>query len=114
MPDCLFCRIVAKEIPARVAYEDAEVLAFDDIQPAAPVHVLVVPKRHIATLNDATPADAPLLGRLFEVAARVARERGVDASGWRATVNVGRDANLLVFHVHLHLMGGRAFSWPPG
>jgi histidine triad (HIT) family protein len=114
MSDCLFCKIVAKEIPARVAYEDAEILAFDDIHPAAPVHVLVVPKRHIATLNDVAPGDAPLLGRLLEVAARIARERGVDASGWRATFNVGRDANLLVFHLHLHAMGGRPFSWPPG
>lgn len=114
MSDCLFCKIVAGEIPSKVVHEDAEILAFDDIHPAAPVHVLVVPKRHIATLNDAAPADAPLLGRLFEVAARIARERGVAASGWRATVNVGRDAHQLVFHVHLHLMAGRPFAWPPG
>jgi len=114
MADCLFCKIAAKQIPSKVAYEDDEVLAFDDIHPAAPVHVLVVPKRHVATLNDLATDDDAVMGRLFRVAARVARERGVDESGWRATVNVGKDAHQLVFHVHLHLMGGRPFGWPPG
>ena len=114
MPDCIFCKIAAKQIPAALVYEDQEILAFNDIHPAAPVHVLVIPRRHIANLNEAVPGDAPLLGRLFEVAARVAKERGVDESGWRATVNVGDDAGLLVHHVHLHLMGGRQLGWPPG
>ncbi len=114
MADCLFCKIVAKQIPAKVAYEDDEVVAFDDINPAAPVHVLVVPRKHIATLNDATPGDAQVLGKLMTAAARVAADRGIAASGWRATVNVGKDAHQLVFHVHLHLMGGRPFGWPPG
>jgi len=114
MADCLFCRIVAKEIPAQIAYEDDQVLAFDDINPAAPVHVLVVPRKHLATLNDAGPGDDAVLGRLMTVAARVARDKGIAGSGWRVTVNVGRDAHQLVFHVHLHLMGGRPFGWPPG
>jgi histidine triad (HIT) family protein len=114
MADCLFCKIVAKEIPAKLAYQDAEVVAFDDINPAAPVHVLVVPRKHIATLDDAQPADAAVLGKLMTAAAQVARDRGIAASGWRATVNVGKDAHQLVFHVHLHLMGGRPFGWPPG
>jgi histidine triad (HIT) family protein len=114
MPDCLFCKIVVKEIPAKVSYEDHEVLAFDDINPAAPVHVLVIPKKHVATLNDLAAMDDAVMGKLYRVAAQVARERGVADSGWRATVNCGKDAHQLVFHVHLHLMGGRAFSWPPG
>lgn len=112
--DCIFCKIVRKEIPAKVAFEDHEVLAFDDINPAAPAHVLVIPKRHVATLNDLAASDDAVMGKLFRVAAQVARERGVSETGWRATVNCGRDAHQLVFHVHLHLMGGRAFSWPPG
>lgn len=114
MTDCLFCKIVAKQIPAQLVHEDAEVVAFDDIHPAAPVHVLVVPRKHLATLNDVGPADEAVLGKLLTVAAKVARDRGIAESGWRTTVNVGRDAHQLVFHVHLHLMGGRPFGWPPG
>jgi len=114
MADCLFCKIASQEIPAQIAYQDDQVLAFDDIHPAAPVHVLVVPRKHIATLNDAQPGDDAVLGRLMTAAARVARDRGIAESGWRVTVNVGRDAHQLVFHVHLHLMGGRPFGWPPG
>jgi histidine triad (HIT) family protein len=114
MADCLFCKIAAKQIPAVVAYEDDEVLAFDDINPAAPVHLLVVPKRHVATLNDLAEGDDAVMGKLFRVAAQVAGERGVADTGWRATVNVGKDAHQLVFHVHLHIMGGRPFGWPPG
>ena len=114
MSDCLFCKIVAGEIPAKKVYEDAEVVAFDDIQPQAPVHVLVIPRKHVATLNDLAPEDDAVAGKLLRVAARIAKERGIADRGWRATVNVNRDAHQLVFHVHLHLMGGRAFGWPPG
>jgi len=114
MADCLFCKIAKKQIPAKTAYEDDEVLAFDDINPAAPAHVLVIPKKHIATLNDAEAADQAVLGKMLLVAAQVARERGVAGSGWRTTINVGADAHQLVFHVHLHMMGGRPFGWPPG
>jgi histidine triad (HIT) family protein len=114
MADCLFCKIVEGRIPAKKVYEDEEVVAFDDIQPQAPVHVLVIPKKHVPTLNDLSPADDALAGKLMRVAAQLAKERGIAERGWRATVNVNRDAHQLVFHVHLHLMGGRAFSWPPG
>jgi histidine triad (HIT) family protein len=114
MPDCLFCRIVARESPASIVHEDAETLAFEDIVPQAPTHLLVVPKKHIATLNDAAPEDEALLGKLFTSAARIARQRGFAERGWRAVANVNRDARQLVFHVHLHVLAGRSFGWPPG
>jgi histidine triad (HIT) family protein len=114
MPDCLFCQIVEGKIPSKKVYEDDDVLAFDDIQPQAPVHVLVVPKKHVATLNDLVAEDDAIAGKLLRVAAQLAKQRGIADRGWRATVNVNRDAHQLVFHVHLHLMGGRAFGWPPG
>ena len=114
MPDCLFCDIVARRRPARIAHEDSETLAFEDIDPQAPTHLLVVPKKHIATLNDAAPEDEALLGKLFTAAAKLARERGFAERGWRAVVNVNRDAHQLVFHVHLHVLAGRGFGWPPG
>jgi histidine triad (HIT) family protein len=114
MPDCLFCQIVEGKIPSKKVYEDDDVLAFDDIQPQAPVHVLVIPKKHVATLNDLVAEDDAVAGKLLRVAAQLAKQRGIADRGWRATVNVNRDAHQLVFHVHLHLMGGRAFGWPPG
>ncbi len=114
MPDCLFCQIVEGKIPSKKVYEDDDVLAFDDIQPQAPVHVLVIPKKHVATLNELAAEDDAVAGKLLRVAAQLAKERGIADRGWRATVNVNRDAHQLVFHVHLHLMGGRAFGWPPG
>ena len=114
MSDCLFCKIVEGTIPSKKVYEDEEVVAFDDIQPQAPIHVLVIPKKHVATLNDLAPEDDAVAGKLLRVAAKIARERGIADRGWRATVNVNRDAHQLVFHVHLHLMGGRPFGWPPG
>jgi histidine triad (HIT) family protein len=114
MADCLFCKIVEKKIPARVVHEDEGVLAFEDIEPQAPTHLLVIPKKHIPTLNDLAPADEALMGQLFTVAARLARERGFADRGWRAVVNVNRDAHQLVFHVHLHVLAGRGFQWPPG
>ncbi|HTP52266.1 MAG TPA: histidine triad nucleotide-binding protein [Anaeromyxobacteraceae bacterium] len=114
MPDCLFCKIVRKEIPARLVHEDEEVVAFEDLNPQAPVHVLVVPRRHVASLNELEPGDDALVGKLLRVAAKVARERGVADPGWRAVVNVNRDGGQLVFHVHLHCLGGRPMFWPPG
>ena len=114
MPDCLFCRIARKEIPATLVFEDEDVVAFEDINPQAPVHVLVVPKRHIPTLNDLTPADDALVGKLSRISARLAAERGVAEAGWRSVVNVNREGGQLVFHVHLHCMGGRPMFWPPG
>ncbi len=114
MAECLFCKIAAGQIPARVVHEDADVVAFDDIDPQAPTHVLVVPRKHIATLNDLAPEDEALVGKLFRTAAAVAKARGIDASGWRAVLNTNGDANQLVFHVHLHVLGGRRMRWPPG
>ena len=114
MSDCLFCKIARKEIPAKLVFEDEDVVAFDDINPQAPVHVLVVPKRHIPTLNDLGPADDALMGKLSRVAAAIAKERGVSEAGWRSVVNVNREGGQLVFHVHLHCMGGRPMFWPPG
>lgn len=114
MSECVFCRIARKEIPARLVYEDDEVVAFDDLNPQAPVHVLVIPRRHISTLNDLSPADDALLGKLSRVAAQVAREKGVAEAGWRSVVNVNREGGQVVFHVHLHCLGGRPMFWPPG
>jgi histidine triad (HIT) family protein len=114
MSDCLFCKIVEGKVPARIVHQDADTLAFEDINPQAPVHVLVIPKKHVATLNDLAPEDDAVMGKLLRVAAQVARDRGIADRGWRAAVNVNRDAHQLVFHVHLHVLGGRAFGWPPG
>lgn len=114
MSDCLFCRIGSGQIPAKVVLQDDEVLAFDDINPQAPVHVLVIPKRHVAALNDAGAGDQALLGRLLETAALVARKKGIAESGYRVVANTGRDGGQTVFHLHLHVMGGRHMSWPPG
>jgi histidine triad (HIT) family protein len=113
MNDCLFCRIVKGEIPSRKVYEDEQVYAFEDIQPGAPTHILIVPKRHLAGLAEAAPGDAALLGALQLRAATLARERGL-GRGYRTVVNVGPDAGQSVCHLHLHLLGGRPLAWPPG
>jgi len=114
MPDCLFCKIINREIPASIVYEDDGVLAFHDIDPQAPTHVLVVPKVHIATLNDSQPDDDAVVGEVVRRAAAIARERGIDASGFRTVFNTNKDALQSVFHIHLHLIGGRRLAWPPG
>lgn len=112
--ECLFCRIVAGEIPAKVVAQDEHCIAFRDIDPKAPTHVLVIPRRHIHSLDEAEAGDAELLGRLMVLGARVARDEGIAGSGWRAVVNTNRGAGQTVFHVHLHVLGGRAMTWPPG
>jgi len=112
--DCLFCKIARNEIPAKLVFEDEEVVAFDDINPQAPVHVLVVPRRHIPSLNDLTPGDDALVGKMSRIAAQIAKDRGVAEPGWRSVVNVNREGGQLVFHVHMHCMGGRPMFWPPG
>ena len=111
---CLFCRIVRGELPARIVADDELVLAFHDIAPRSPTHVLVIPKVHIASAADLTEADGPLLGRMFAVLARIARDAGIAADGYRIVSNVGRWGGQTVDHLHLHAMGGRSFDWPPG
>ena len=113
-PDCLFCRIAAGEIPSTQVHADDEVIAFRDIAPKAPVHVLVIPRRHIPSAADLTAADGPLLARMVAVAGDVARREGIADSGYRIVTNVGADAGQSVAHLHLHLLGGRRMSWPPG
>ncbi len=110
--DCLFCRIAAGKIPARIVYRDDAVTAFHDIEPQASTHVLVIPNSHIASLNDAPDADPALLGSLLQVAARVAREAEIDQTGYRVTINNGPDAGQTVFHVHLHVLGGNRLRMP--
>ena len=109
---CLFCRIVRREIPAKVIHEDEHTVAFRDIDPKAPTHVLVIPKEHVPSLNEAT--DAAQVGRLMLVAAQIAKAEGIAEEGYRMVVNSGANAGQTVFHVHLHLLGGRGLSWPPG
>lgn len=114
MTDCIFCKIVQREIPAKIVFEDDESLAFEDIRPEAPVHILIIPKQHVASLADVqSPEDERRAGRLCGIAARLARERQLE-SGYRAVINSGPQAGQTVFHLHLHLLGGRAFHWPPG
>jgi histidine triad (HIT) family protein len=114
MTDCLFCKIVARQIPASIVYEDDHVLAFNDINPQGPTHVLLVPKRHIASLNELEPGDDAIVGELVRRAAAIAKERGIDAGGYRTVFNTNADAGQTVFHIHLHLIGGRSLAWPPG
>jgi histidine triad (HIT) family protein len=111
---CIFCKIVAGEIPAQVLYQDAQAVAFRDINPQAPVHVLVIPRSHIESLNDAARSDEAPLGHLLRVAARVANEQGIAESGYRTVINNGEGAGQSVFHIHVHVLGGRTLTWPPG
>jgi histidine triad (HIT) family protein len=111
---CLFCRIIAGEIPASEVHEDDDVLAFNDVNPQAPMHVLIVPKRHIATLNDLSAADEPLVGKLVRTAAAIAAARGYADSGYRTVFNCNSGAGQTVFHIHLHALAGRRLGWPPG
>jgi histidine triad (HIT) family protein len=111
--DCLFCKIAAKKIAAKVVYEDDEVFAFEDIGPQAPTHVLICPQKHFASLAEATLEDQAVLGKMQLVAAELARKLKL-ASGYRTVVNTGAGAGQTVFHLHLHLLGGRGFGWPPG
>jgi histidine triad (HIT) family protein len=114
MTDCLFCKMVSGQIKPNVVLETDDVLAFRDINPQAPTHVLVVPKRHIATLNDLAPADAELVGKLYLAASEVARRDGIAEGGYRTVMNCNSDAGQTVFHLHLHVLGGRRMNWPPG
>jgi histidine triad (HIT) family protein len=112
--DCLFCKMAQGEIKPDVLYEDDHVLAFRDINPQAPVHFLVIPKKHITTLNDVTPQQAELIGRMYLAAQKVAADEGIAESGYRSLINCNADAGQSVWHMHLHVLGGRVMAWPPG
>jgi len=111
---CIFCRIIQREAPGKIVYEDESVVAIEDLHPQAPVHLLVIPRRHLEGLGDAGPEDEPLLGHLFQIAAQLARARGLETRGYRSVVNQGAGAGQSVFHLHVHVLGGRGFHWPPG
>ena len=112
--DCIFCKIADKKIPAKLVYEDDKVVAFDDINPQAPTHTLIIPREHIATVNDLQPSHNALVGHMFQVAREVAKQKGIAESGYRSVFNCNRDSGQEVFHIHLHVLGGRKMSWPPG
>ena len=114
MDNCLFCQIASGKLASDIVYEDNDVVAFTDINPEAPTHLLVIPRRHIATLNVAETGDAELLGKLMLAAASLAKRRGLDLTGYRLVANTGREAGQTVDHVHFHLLGGRYLGWPPG
>ncbi|HZS07010.1 MAG TPA: histidine triad nucleotide-binding protein [Blastocatellia bacterium] len=112
--DCLFCRIVAGEIPSQKIYEDEHAIAFRDVNPQAPTHALLIPRRHVASLNDVTGEDHKLLGHLLCVAPKIAKQEGLADDGYRLVINTGAGAGQSVFHIHLHILGGRPLTWPPG
>ncbi len=114
MTDCLFCRIAERGIPAKILYEDELSLAFEDVNPQAPTHVLVIPRKHIPTALDIREEDKGLIGHLYIVASKIAREKGIAQPGFRLVMNCNRDAGQAVYHIHLHVLGGRRMHWPPG
>jgi histidine triad (HIT) family protein len=114
MSDCLFCGIIAGEIPGAIVHQDETLVAFKDINPQAPLHVLIVPRKHIASLNELKPEDDALVGSMFRRAAALAKEHGYHERGYRAVFNTNREAGQTVFHIHLHLLAGRGLAWPPG
>jgi histidine triad (HIT) family protein len=114
MPECLFCKIRDGQVPAKIVYRDDVCLGFEDIKPQAPTHVLFIPLQHIATVNDLTVEDRERVGHLYIAAAKLAKERGHSEAGYRLVMNTNRDAGQTVFHIHLHLLGGRPLEWPPG
>jgi len=112
--DCIFCKIVRKEIPSNLVYEDDEFLAFEDINPQSPVHALIIPKSHIKSLNDIDEKNSAFFGKLMLVARNIAEERGVSKTGYRVVLNCGIEGGQTVFHLHVHILGGRRMVWPPG
>lgn len=111
---CVFCQVVAGNSPATILYEDEQCVSFEDINPKAPVHILVVPRKHLPSLNEKLAEDEALLGHLLVVAARMAKEKGIDGTGYRTVINTNAEAGQTVFHLHLHVLGGRIMRWPPG
>jgi histidine triad (HIT) family protein len=114
MDDCIFCRIVDRQVAAKIVLEDEVAVAIEDIHPQAPIHLLVIPRTHLPSLDEASASDEPLLGHLLTLAARLARERGLDGTGYRTVINNGAWAGQSVYHLHVHVLGGRVFHWPPG
>ena len=114
MSECLFCRIVAGDLPASIVFQDERLIAFEDINPQAPTHLLIVPRRHVATLNELTAEDDGLVGEIIRRAAAIAKDRGIAEGGFRTVFNCNAGAGQTVFHIHLHLLGGRPLEWPPG
>ena len=112
--DCLFCKIIAGDIPSAKVYEDDKVYAFRDIEPQAPVHILIIPKEHIASANELTEENASIVGHIFSVAAKIAKEEGISEGGYRIVNNCGQDGGQTVGHLHVHMLGGRSLQWPPG
>ena len=112
--DCLFCKIIAGDIPSAKVYEDDKVYAFRDIEPQAPVHILIIPKEHIASANELTEENASVVGHIFAVAAKIAKEEGIAEGGYRIVNNCGQDGGQTVGHLHFHMLGGRSLQWPPG
>lgn len=114
MSDCLFCKMVAGEIKPDIVFEDDDVMAFRDLNPQAPVHILIIPKKHISTLNDLTDTDQMIMGKLFTTAKKIASDEGIAETGYRTTINCNEQGGQSVYHIHLHLLGGRQMNWPPG
>jgi len=114
MQDCLFCKMAAGEVQPKTVLETSSLIAFRDINPQAPVHVLIVPRKHLATLNDVASADAELMGEMLQAAQKIVRQEGIADSGYRLVMNCNADGGQTVFHIHMHLLGGRRMSWPPG
>jgi histidine triad (HIT) family protein len=112
--NCLFCKIIEKKVPAKIVHEDEYSIAFEDLNPQAPVHTLIVPKKHIADIHSLVVTDREIIGHLFFIAKTIASQRGLDKGGYRMVINNGHDAGQSVFHIHLHLLSGRKFAWPPG
>lgn len=114
MTDCLFCKIRDREIPADIVFESDDVLAFNDVNPQAPIHIVIIPRKHIATINDVEDDDELIMGKLFSAAKKIAAEKSVSDDGYRLVVNCNEKAGQTVFHIHMHLLAGRAMTWPPG
>lgn len=114
MSDCLFCKIRAGEIPAEIVYQDQKVIAFNDINPQAPVHILIIPHEHIATINEIDESNADIIGHMFAVSTKLAEQFGLAGPGYRTVINCNRNGGQAVYHIHLHLIGGRQMGWPPG
>ncbi len=114
MEDCLFCKIIKGEVPSKKVYEDEYVYAFHDIEPTAPVHILVIPKKHISTLNDVNSENSAVISKIYEAIAKIAKQEGIDKDGYRVVSNCNKMAGQTVFHIHFHLIGGREMGWPAG